>query len=92
MKKTIKLTEKQFNDIVKKVVMEQESEDIDYENDVISAISDAEYMLGDFEPSDRSNRVKHIEELKMAIDEKIHQLKKLKQAIGVSHLKSIYRH
>lgn len=87
MKKTIKLTEKQLNDIVKKVIMEQDSDDMDTE----SAISHAEEMIGGFEPTDRSNKVKHIEELMDAIDEKIYELKKLKFAIKSSHLKSIYK-
>jgi hypothetical protein len=89
MKKTIRLTEKQLNDIVKKVIMEQDSEDMDM--DVDSAISHAEEMIGGFEPSDSSNKVQHIEELMDAIDEKIYELKKLKFAIKSAHLKGIYK-
>lgn len=90
MKKTIKLTEKQLTNIVKKVIMEQE--DTDMSSDISSLLSQAESELSGFEPTDRSNQFEYINEILDALSNKIQTLKDLKLEIRALRMKSIYKH
>jgi hypothetical protein len=78
MKKTIKLTEKDLNYIVNKVIREQ----MEMESEMDDMTSRMQELLGDMEVGGSP------EEMIEAINEKIYELKKLRFEIKSKRLKS----
>lgn len=80
MKKTIKLTEKDLNYIVNKVIREQMEMETEMDTDDVT--SRAQELLGDMEVGDSP------EDMIEAINEKIYELKKLRFDIKSKRMKS----